>query len=412
MNCTIISVGTEILFGQIVNTNTVYLSQELQNLGFNVLYHSTVGDNPYRLEKMIRESIEDADLIITTGGLGPTQDDLTKETIAKAMGEKLIRHQESYDRLEAFFSKINREMTSNNIKQADMPKNGIALTNDFGTAPGVYIEKNKKIVIALPGPPREMKPMFENYVLPLLKEKSQHVIHSRILRFFGIGESSLESKLEDLVSNQTDPTLATYAKEGEVTLRITSKRETLNEAEKAVNDMIEQVKPILDYYIYSTTNKELNEVVVEKLIEKNMHVSVAESCTGGMLASRFVDVAGVSKVFNRGFVTYSNEAKKDILNVQPQTLDQFGAVSEETAIEMVNGLYSKTNDDVCIAITGIAGPHGGTEEKPVGLVYIAFKIKGETICKSYDFGSFNRQSIRNRVVLTALGVLNKKLNEM
>ena len=346
MNCTIISVGTEILFGQIVNTNTVYLSQELNMLGLNVLYHYTVGDNPKRLEETLKESMEKSDLIITTGGLGPTQDDLTKETIAKAFDTELIIHEESYEELKEFFNKLDRPMTDNNLKQAYLPTGSIALKNDFGTAPGFMLEKNDKIIISLPGPPKEMKPMFENYAKKQLEKKSNKIIHSKILRFFGIGESTLETELQDLITNQTDPSIAPYAKEGEVTLRVTSKRETIEEANIEIDRIVELIKEKVEKYIYSYENEELNEVVVKKLIKNNKSISLAESCTGGLLAARLTDVSGVSKVFNRGFITYSNEAKHELLNVDNEILAKHGAVSEETAIAMAKGLKAKTGSDV------------------------------------------------------------------
>lgn len=407
MNCAIISVGTEILFGQIVNTNTVYLSQELNQLGLNVLYHYTVGDNPNRLRETLLDTFKKVDIIMTTGGLGPTQDDLTKEIIAEAFNVKLVEHKPSMDSLISFFKSIDREMTPNNLKQAYLPENSKIFKNDAGTAPGFALEKDNKIAIAMPGPPREMKLMYETGVRPYLMEKSGSVIHYKMLRFFGIGESALETELEDLITNQTDPTIAPYAKVDGVSLRITSKRDTLEEAEKAVEQMVDKVRQRLDHHIYSYDDEEFVEVVAKKLMDKDISVSTAESCTGGGLASKLTDVPGISKVFNRGYVTYSNEAKVEELAVKEETLQKYGAVSRQTAIEMVEGLSQKSKSDLCIAITGIAGPGGGTLEKPVGLIYIAMKYKDEITCKEYKLRYKNREQNKNFSIQLMLNMMNK-----
>ncbi len=409
MNCSIISVGTEILFGQIVNTNSVFLSQELNYLGFNVLYHYTVGDNAKRLKEILLENMGKVDLIITTGGLGPTQDDITKEIIAEVFDEKLVEHQPSMNNLTSFFQRLNRTMTPNNIKQAYLPENAIVFPNDRGTAPGFAIEKNNKIAIVLPGPPHEMKHIYATQVKAYLLKKSEEVIFYKVLRFFGIGESALEAEIEDLITYQTDPTLAPYAKKGGVSLRIASKKRSLTEAEKAVDEMIDKVKGKLDRYLYSVDNEELVDVVARKLIERNISIATAESCTGGGLASALTDIPGISQVFHSGYVTYSNEAKMDTLGVKEETLHTYGAVSEETAVEMAEGLFKKTKSDLCIAITGIAGPGGGTATKPVGLTYIALKYKDKTICKEYKLAFQSREQNRNYSILLMLHLINKNI---
>lgn len=411
MNCALISVGTELLFGQITNTNTVYLSQQLNALGINVLYHYTVGDNPERLKEILMYTLEKTDLIITTGGLGPTQDDLTKEIAADALEDTLILHQPSFERLESFFSKLNRKMTENNVKQAYLPENAVVFTNDVGTAPGFALEKNKKIIICLPGPPREMKHMFENYGKKYLKEKSTHHIYSKMLRFFGIGESMLETELIDLISDQSDPTLATYAKEGEVSLRITSKRDTLKEAQNTVLEMTKQIKNRLGEYIYSFEDEDLVKVVADKLLKRQIRISAAESCTGGMFASKLADIPGISAVFDRSLVTYSNMAKVQELGVKEETLKIYGAVSEETALEMVKGLKEATQSNLCISVTGIAGPEGGTKEKPVGRVHIAVAFDEEIFCREYTLRRGNRNWIRNYTVLLMYHMINKIISE-
>lgn len=408
MDCSIISVGTEILFGQIVNTNAVYLSQQLNELGINVYFHFTAGDNAERLKEVFTYAMSKSDLIITTGGLGPTQDDLTKETIAQITDKKLTLHQASYDKLCNYFKKLGKSMSENNVKQAYLPEDSIVLPNDCGTAPGFLLELNKKNIITLPGPPKEMQCMFENYVKSYLKEKSPHIIFSKVLRFFGIGESSLETALLDLISNQSNPTIATYAKQGEVSARITAKAYTISEANRIIEPITEEIKKRLDQYIYSDNDEELAEVVAKALMEKKLTISLAESCTGGLIAAKLTEIPGISQCLDRSIVTYSNEAKMQELDVKGSTLQEYGAVSEETAKEMVLGLKQKTGSDICLSVTGIAGPDGGTKEKPVGLVFVAMTYKGKVICNKYNiFGDRNR--VRNYTSLLAFDMIRKNL---
>jgi len=409
MKSSIVSIGTELLFGQIVNTNAVYLSQQLNELGFDVYYHFSVGDNAQRLKDILEYALERSDLLITTGGLGPTQDDLTKETIAQLMGKKLEFHEPSYQRLSSFFKQRNREMSQNNLKQVYLPQDCIVLQNDNGTAPGFIVENDNKIVISLPGPPKEMQPMFENYVKSYLQTKSNHVIYSKILRFFGIGESALETELLDLISSQVNPTIATYAKEGEVSIRISAKAKNENEAQQMIDPVVQEIKSRLQPYLYSENNEELVEVVAKKLLEKNITISLAESCTGGLIASALTSVPGISKCFDRAMVTYSNISKVEQLGINPSTLEKFGAVSEETAKEMVIGLKQKSKSDLCLAITGIAGPDGGSPEKPVGLVYISLLYQDHLQCNSYRLIG-TRERIRRQAVLFALNMIRNILN--
>lgn len=399
MKAAIISVGTELLFGQITNTNTVYLSEQLQYLGIDVMYHHTVGDNPDRLKQLILQTYEECDLIITTGGLGPTQDDLTKEIVTETLGDELVLHEETIVEMEAYFKRLKRVMTDNNRKQAWLPSKSTILKNNQGTAPGFALEIDGKTAICLPGPPREMKAMFELQARPYLEKQSNCVIFYKMLRTFGIGESALETELEDLIDAQTDPTLATYAKEGECSLRIASKRATLAEAEAAVAETEEKVFARIGEYVYSDNDEELHEVVGKMLVEKNISISCAESCTGGMFAGTLTNVPGISKVFNRGYVTYSNEAKIDELGVPADVLDEYGAVSPETAIAMARGTAKNTGSRLAISITGIAGPDGGTEEKPVGLVYIASVFDGKELTKEIRMRNVSRKWNRNYAVL-------------
>ncbi len=409
MKSSIVSIGTELLFGQIVNTNAVYLSQQLNELGFDVHHHFSVGDNAQRLKDILEYALERSDLIITTGGLGPTQDDLTKETIAQLMGKELEFHEPSYQRLSSFFKKRNREMSKNNLKQVYLPQGCIVLQNDNGTAPGFIIENNKKIVISLPGPPKEMRNMFENYAKSYLHTKSSHVIYSKVLRFFGIGESALETELLDLISSQVNPTIATYAKEGEVSIRVSAKAKDENEAKQMIYPVVQEIKSRLNPYLYSENNEELVEVVAKKLLEKNITISLAESCTGGLIASELTSISGISKSFDRGIVTYSNISKVEQLGVNPSTLEKFGAVSEETAKEMAIGLKQKSKSDLCLAITGIAGPDGGSPEKPVGLIYISMLYRDHLQCNSYLLTG-TRERIRKQAVLSALNMIRNILS--
>lgn len=410
MKTAILTVGTEILFGQIVNTNAAYLSRELNNLGFDVMYHYSVGDNPKRLLELIHLAFRDCDMIITTGGLGPTQDDLTKETIAKAMGERIVVSDMAMEALKSHYRKSERPMTENNLKQAYMPESAEVLPNDQGTAPGFWLEKDGKIIVSMPGPPREMTNMFSKEVMPRLRSLQDSVIHYRILRTFGLGESKMETVLLPLIDEQTDPTIATYAKEGECSLRIASKRATLQEAKKAVDDMSQRVMDIIGEYVYSQDNEDLKDVVGRLLISKNITVSCAESCTGGLFAGTLTDIPGISCVFDRGIVTYSNKAKMEELGVKEDTLETFGAVSSQTAAEMAEGLAEKTGSDLCISVTGIAGPGGGSLQKPVGTAYVGIRWKGNTEIIKIQRRNVNRKWNRNYAVLSMLYEIYKRIS--
>ncbi len=379
MKTALLTVGTEILFGQVVNTNAAYLSENLQNLGYDVMYHYTVGDNPGRLKELLDFAYHDCDLIITTGGLGPTQDDLTKEIIAEYFGEKLVEYSDQLEILVNHFKNSKYKWTENNRKQAWFPENNCTiLANPHGTAPGFMISKNGKHIAALPGPPREMKEMFENQLKPILESHRDSVIYYKIIRTINLGESRMETMLLPLIDGQTDPTIATYAKEGECSLRVTSKRPTYEEAKNACEAMIDKVNDLIGEYIYSYDDEELIDVVGKILIEKNITISAAESCTGGAFAKALTDVPGISKVFERSLVTYNWKAKQEELGVSLETLEKYTAESEEVAREMVDGLKEKTGSDFCIAITGVAGPDDMDEDHPAGLAYIGINYKGET----------------------------------
>ena len=406
----IISVGTELLMGEITNTNTVFLSQKLNDLGIDVLFHHTVGDNPGRLSLVLKESLAECDLIITTGGLGPTQDDMTKEVVCKIMRDELVMNEKWLAYLYKRYERRGRKMTDNNRKQALIPSRATMLFNEVGSAPGFVLKDpyGRKAVCCLPGPPREMKWMYENKLEPILSGGENGVLAHRMLRTFGIGESSLETALLDLIDGQTDPTIATSAKEGECAVRVASKRETAEEAETAVENMVHLIAYRIGEYISSYDDVDLVRVVADQLIERNLTLAAAESCTGGMFGAAMTDVPGISAVFDRSLVTYSNEAKMQELGVREETLEQYGAVSEETAREMAEGVREASGADIGISVTGIAGPDGGTEEKPVGTVYYALATKDHTVSRKTIWNTGNRRSNRNYAVLNMLDMIRRE----
>ena len=412
MKTALLSVGTEILMGQITNTNSVFLSKELNDLGHDVLYHHTVGDNSERLADTLDLLFRDCDLIITTGGLGPTQDDLTKETVCSYMEDELVLDEEWLEIMTGMFERMGREMTENNLKQAYVPSRAVVYNNPHGTAPGFCLENKGKYIICLPGPPREMKELFELYAKPFLESRADSVIVYHSIRTFGIGESQLETSLLDLIEGQTDPTIATYAKENESYVRIASKRKTRAEAEAAIEEMAVKVRERIGKYIYSESDEDLWNVVVDKLRDKGLTLSAAESCTGGLFAKTITDIPGASDVFDCSIVTYSNRAKVQELGVSEETLEKYGAVSEQTAREMVIGIAEASGSDICVSVTGIAGPGGGSEEKPVGTIYAGLWVKGKTEVKKMMIRDTGRQFNRHRAMLTMLGMINKALDEM
>ena len=369
----ILCIGTEILMGDIVNTNAAYIAKELAGLGINVYHQSVVGDNPQRLREALELAFSRADIVITTGGLGPTYDDLSKETIAAFFGRELVMDQESLHRIECHFLRQNRPMTENNKKQAMMPQGCIIFPNNNGTAPGCAIEgtgeQQGKTAIMLPGPPREMKPMFEESVKPFLLKDSDTRLVSHTMHFFGIGESMLESLLRDLMEHSLNPTVAPYAKTGEVQLRVTARVQNGEDAEALLQPVMEKIKEQVGGYLYGIDVGDLQTAAVHALKVNGLHVAVAESCTGGYVAKRLTDVSGASEVFECGVVTYSNRMKHQLLGVSQQTLDTFGAVSEETAREMAAGVRKLSGAEIGISVTGNAGPEP-SEGKEVGLVYI------------------------------------------
>lgn len=408
MRAEIIAIGTEILLGDIVNTNAQYLSKELASLGIDVYSQSVVGDNENRILEAFKNGFLKSDIIITTGGLGPTADDITKETAAKFFNKELIFDKASLEWIRSYLNIEDDFVLETNKNQAYIPKGSIKLHNNFGTAPGVIINENNKILIILPGPPREMKAMFNEYIVDYLKGLTNEVLKSKVIRLFGIGESVMAKKVEHLIENYSNPTIAPYAKESDVILRITAKGNSEEECLEVIKPVEDEIRSLLGEYIYGEDEDCLETVVSKLMIDKKLNIAVAESCTGGMIASALISYPGISEVFNEGAVTYSNEAKIRRLGVKEETLDNFGAVSFEVAKEMCEGIAKTSNSNIGVSTTGIAGPSGGTEEKPVGLVYIGVTINNKTIVEKHILKG-SRERIRQRATLIAINLLRKEL---
>jgi len=411
MTVELISVGTEILLGNIVNTNAAYLAEQCAKLGLSCYYQSVVGDNEQRLMQTVETALGRADIVILSGGLGPTQDDLTKESVAKVLGRELRMDQHSKERILEYFTKRGIELTDNNWKQAMVPEGAIVVDNHNGTAPGIIVEDGEKKVILLPGPPNELIPMFEGSIYPYLSEAEPGVIYSKTVKLCGIGESKAETMVADLIAEQDNPTIAPYAKTGEVHLRVTAKAETEKDAKKMLKPVVKELKNRFGMKVYTTDESvTLEQAVVDLLLANKLTVTTAESCTGGMLSARLINVPGISEVFKSGQVTYSNKAKHRLLGVKKPSIDKYGAVSENVAREMAKGAAQTAKADVAVAITGIAGPDGGTKEKPVGLVYIACSVRGDIKVKEYHF-SGNRNKIRENSVVAALTLMRQCILE-
>lgn len=406
----ILCIGTELLMGQVVNTDAQFLSQQLSRMGIGVYRHTTIGDNPQRLRETFLTALDRSDIVITTGGLGPTMDDLTKETIADALGLKMVLHPESLETLRQWFQRFNRPMTPNNERQAWFPEGAIVLRNERGTAPACVVEAQGKAIIILPGPPRELTWIFENEVVPYLQRRVNSHFHTVNLRFFGIGESELEHRIKDMMEAQSNPTIAPYCATGEVMLRVTASAPTEEEARALAHPVCAQILDRVGQFLYTDRWDSLAETVVHLLAERRHTLCTAESCTGGMLASAIVDVPGCSAVMAGGVVSYSNEVKQNLLGVQEDTLRQYGAVSEQTAQEMALGALRAVPADYALATTGIAGPDGGTAEKPVGLVYIALARKnGETQVRRLLLQNRERAFVRHVTCLNALDMLRQAI---
>lgn len=408
MICEIISVGTEVVTGDIIDTNAPYISKELVSLGIDTMYRTSVKDDDETIMEVLSIAKKRADLIITIGGLGPTYDDFTKQEVAKVNGLGLVRSTLVEIKLKSYFEKLGRPMTENNLRQADIIEGSQILDNDNGTAPGLLLECDGKIFILLPGPPNELKPMFENKVKPYLKEKSGKVIIEKTVKLSGIGESLVETELKDLIEAVSNPVIATYAKVGECHIKITAEGKTKDEAESILKKYFDKIVIRFEKYIYGYDDDNIAKCAVKYLKEKGMKVAFCESCTGGYISKTITDVPGASEVFDCGMVTYSNEIKARLVGVSPITLKNHGAVSEEVAMQMAKGVRTLSGADIGISVTGIAGPDGGTDEKPVGLVYMGFSTKNTTITKKLMFKG-NREKIRLSTVTAVMSSLTEYL---
>lgn len=402
--CELISVGTEILLGDILNTDAQFLSQELAKMGISVMHQSTVGDNAGRLTKLLEEASQRSDIIILSGGLGPTPDDITKEVCCDFFNKKMYLHEESLERMKVFFAQRNREMPENNIKQAMLPEGCVVFENNNGTAPGLAVEKDGVHLILLPGPPRELKPMFFECAVPYLKRFSDKTIISHNIRTFGIGESSMAEKVVDLF-DMKNPTVAPYAKDGEALIRVTAMADSEEEAQEMCRPVIDEIKQRLGDVVYGVDYTCIEEAVVELLREKKLKVATAESCTGGFIAKRITNISGSSDVFECGIVSYSNRIKNEILGVSADDLEKFGAVSETVACQMAEGALKVSGADIAVSVTGLAGPNGDGTDKPVGLSYIGLADKNNSWVTELKTGRTDRDYNRYVNASTALNMI-------
>lgn len=404
----IVSVGTELLLGQIVDTDAAYLARVLSQYGVSVYRRVTIGDNHDRLLAVLREAVEQNDVVFTIGGLGPTMDDISRETLAEAMGDTLHMDEGIADGLRQFFAKRGMSVLESNLRQAYVPDHGRAIDNPNGTAPGVLIEMGGKTGIALPGPPNEFVPMVDNQIIPWLAARTGgRTIRSRVLRVCGMGESVAEDRLKDLMASEA-PTVAPYAKTGEVHLRVTARESSAEAADALIEPMVARIIERLGDHVYAFDDETLEAAVVELLTAHGLTLAVCESCTGGLLGSRITDVPGSSAAFLGGAITYTNEAKTDLAAVPAELIAAHGAVSPEVACAMADGVRRRFGADYGIGITGVAGPDGGTAEKPVGLVYIAVADSDRAAAdRCLFFGQ--RRDVRVRATQAALVQLRTRI---
>jgi nicotinamide-nucleotide amidase len=399
MNAEIIAVGSELLLGQIVNTNARFLSRQLAELGINVFYHTVVGDNPDRLKSAIKIAQERAELIIFTGGLGPTKDDLTKDTIAWELGKKLILDEQAMMSIELYFKKTNRVMTENNRKQALVIEGSVILKNENGMAPGMFLTTANHKYMLLPGPPSEMEPMFIKYGQAAIAGiyGNQAKIESRVLRFFGIGEAALEAKIDDLIDQQSNPTIAPLAGDGEVTLRLTAKADANSTAQALIDNVEAEIMARVGEFFYGYGETSLILELSKLLKSRDLTISAAESLTGGMFQQELTSISGASSLFNGGIICYSNEAKIGLVKVRPEIIENHGAVSKECAEELAVNISSIAKSDIGISFTGVAGPDS-LEGHQAGTVFIGVHIKGQPVYVEKLALSGSRAAIRSRSV--------------
>ena len=394
-NTEIISVGTELLLGHVTNTDARDISEMLSKIGINVKYHTVVGDNPERLRKCVETAKSRADIIITTGGLGPTCDDLTKQILAEAFGLRLVENKAEREGLYDYI-RYGKKFTDNNFTQAMLPEGCTVFHNNCGTAPGCGFEKDGKIVVMIPGPPKECNAMFRESALPYLRKLSEELIVSHSVRIFGLGESSVDDIFAEEMNRMTNPTMAPYAKECDCLLQITAKAKSVDEAEKMIAPVMEHVMQRLGDVVYGVDVECIEESVIKLLREKNMTFSAAESCTGGELAKRFTDMPGASAFFKGGVVTYTNEAKAKLLGIDPALIEEKGAVSHEVAKAMAENVRALLGTDIGVGVTGLAGPDGdGVHE--VGTVFVSLAVEGETFVKELHMGAMRTRSFIRRM---------------
>lgn len=407
MKCCIIAVGNEVVSGDIVNTNAPTLANILKPYGIRTVMQMAVEDTLKDIKKAIKRGLKKADLVITTGGLGPTYDDITKKAVAEALNRELVRDNFSVEVLHRYFSRIGKEMPLSNLSQCDFPKGSQVIQNPNGTAPACITKTKEGIVMMLPGPPIELKALMETEdMLAFLDGLKEGEIVETTLRFIGIGESHLAEIFTDEMKAEENLTLAPYAKTGEVHLKITAKGETREEAESLTQELKQTIYDRAGEYIYAEGNHPLEEVVVQTLIENGHTLATAESCTGGMIGQTITAVPGSSEPYLGGVVTYSNELKMALCDVSVKTLSEYGAVSKGTACEMAEGIRKRSGAHIAVSVTGIAGPGGGTEEKPVGLVYIGISTREKTDAVRFHFAG-NRDKIRQLSVKNALDLVLK-----
>lgn len=411
----VLCTGEELLLGDVVNTNAAFLSSELTDLGISVYHHSVVGDDSARLKAAVCDGLKRADIVIVSGGLGPTKDDLTKETVASLFGRRMLLHEDSLSNIRAYFERTGRVMTKNNEKQAMMPEGAIVFPNHFGTAPALALENEQgKAVVMLPGPPSELIPLFKEQIKPYLKSKSLSFCTSKSIYFFGIGESALAQMLDGFLVDTPTLTAATYCKDGEVRIRITARGESESDSRKLCDEYAQEIMNTeAGKLVYGVDVGTIENAVVQKLHEKRTTLSCAESCTGGLIARRVTDISGCSDVFFGGCVTYTNEVKQRLLGVKAETLDTYGAISSQTACEMARGVRLATGSDIGVSTTGVAGPTGGGEQTPVGTVFIGISTKdGEDFRKLSLSPMRSREYIRQASATNAFDMILKKLATM
>lgn len=418
MNCEILCIGTELLHGDIINSNAAYISKCLAKIGVDVHYHSVVGDNPKRMKAAFDLAFSRANIVICTGGLGPTKDDITKDILSEYFNLPMEFDAQSLEHLKARYSRFNRDMPENNLRQTYFPKGSIILTNNNGTANACMVDVemntenisgfNRKIGILLPGPPREMMPLMDEQVIPYLSKYSHDIVVGYKVAVMNVGESKAETIIMDLIDNQTNPTIAPYAGDGKMIFRVTAKAESKEKADELIKPVIDELLRRFGDNAFVLETDRIEDTTCKKLLEDNISIATAESCTGGLVASKLISYPGISKVFKEGYVTYSNEAKMRTLGVKADTLDKYSDVSEEVVKEMAEGACKASGADIGVATTGIAGPSGGTEDKPVGLVYICVYYKGKfNVVKNVYTGS--RDAIRERASVNAIELIRKSL---